>query len=130
MTRIIFEMIIESAKRVSQVKPYFFAKLGDTIEALKKSGKDIIRLDIGSPDLPPKDFIIEALVDAARRPDMHGYGQSGGSDSLRKAFASYYAMRFGIDLDPERELVGLIGSKEGLFFVPDHMIEKSQDLSM
>jgi len=117
-------MIIEPAKRVSQVKPYFFAKLGDTIEALKKSGKDIIRLDIGSPDLPPKDSIIEALVDAARRPDMHGYGQSGGSDSLRKAFASYYARRFGIDLDPDRELVGLIGSKEGLFNLSQVILNK------
>jgi LL-diaminopimelate aminotransferase len=108
-------MHIEPAQRISEVKPYFFAHLGKTIEHLKESGLDIIRLDIGSPDLPPKDFIIDALMGAARRPDNHGYGQSGGSDSLRKAFATYYFKRFGIELDFEREALGLIGSKEGLF---------------
>jgi len=117
-------MIIESANRVSQIKPYFFANLGKTIEQLKASGMDIIRLDIGSPDLPPKDFIIDALVESARRPDMHGYGQSGGSDSLRKAFVSYYKKRFGIELDPVQEMLGLIGSKEGLFNLSQVILNK------
>jgi len=117
-------MIIEPANRVSQIHPYFFADLGKTIEQLKKSGLDIIRLDMGSPDLPPKDFIIETLVETARRPDMHGYGQSGGSDSLRNAFAAYYAKRFGIELDPDREVLGLIGSKEGLFNLSQVVINK------
>lgn len=85
---------------------------------------DIIRLDIGSPDLPPKDFIIDALVESARRPDMHGYGQSGGSDSLRKAFVSYYKKRFGIELDPDQEILGLIGSKEGLFNLSQVILNK------
>jgi len=117
-------MIIKSANRVTQIQPYFFANLGKTIEQLKASGMDIIRLDIGSPDLPPKDFIIDALVESARRPDMHGYGQSGGSDSLRKAFVSYYKKRFGIELDPDQEMLGLIGSKEGLFNLSQVILNK------
>ena len=108
-------MTIKPAERVSEVKPYFFANLEKTINQLRQSGLDIVRLDMGSPDMPPKDFIIEALVNAARRPDMHGYGQSGGTDSLRAAFASYYERKFGICPDPDLEVLGLIGSKEGLF---------------
>ena len=117
-------MIIEPAERVSKIQPYFFANLSKTINQLKLSGLDIIRLDMGSPDLPPRDFIIETLVETARRPDMHGYGQSGGSDSLRSAFASYYSKRFGIKVDPDREVLGLIGSKEGLFNLSQVIINK------
>lgn len=108
-------MEIKPAERVSGIKPYFFASLEKTIAALRKSGIDVIRLDMGSPDLPPQDFIIESLVDSARRTDTHGYGPSGGSESLRAAFASYYLDRFDLQLDPEKEILGLIGSKEGIF---------------
>ena len=108
-------MEIKPAERISGIKPYFFASLEKTIAELRKNGMDVIRLDMGSPDLPPQDFIIESLVDAARRPDTHGYGPSGGSASLRAAFASYYLDRFDLQLDPEKEILGLIGSKEGIF---------------
>jgi len=108
-------MEITPAQRVSTIKPYFFADLDKTIAKLRRTGMDIIRLDMGSPDLPPEDFIIEALVKAARRPDMHGYGESGGSASLRIAISQYYKKRFDLDLDPEKEILGLIGSKEGIF---------------
>jgi len=118
-------MQIKPAHRVATVKPYFFADLAKTINKLKNSGKDIIRLDIGSPDLPPEEFIIEALINAALQPDMHGYGQSGGSSSLREAFAKYYCDRFGVELDPEREVLGLIGSKEGIFNLSQVLINPS-----
>lgn len=108
-------MEITPAQRISQVKPYFFADLEKTILNLRESGMDIIRLDMGSPDLPPVDLIIESLVKNARRPDMHGYGQSGGTFALRSAFATYYQNRFGVELDPSIEILGLIGSKEGIF---------------
>lgn len=108
-------MEIKPAHRIASVKPYFFADLEKTISDLKQSGLDIIRLDMGSPDLPPIDGIIESLVVSARRPDMHGYGQSGGTTGLRSAFAQYYQRRFGVELDPGREVLGLIGSKEGIF---------------
>jgi LL-diaminopimelate aminotransferase len=108
-------MDIKPAERVSGIKPYFFASLDKTIAELRKSGLDVIRLDMGSPDLPPEDFIIESLVDAARQPDNHGYSPSGGTAALRSAFASYYLDRFDLQLNPEKETLGLIGSKEGLF---------------
>ena len=108
-------MEITPAERVSGIKPYFFASLEKTIAALRETGMDIIRLDMGSPDLPPQDFIIESLAEAAHRSDTHGYGPSGGSTSLRAAFASYYLDRFDLQLDPEKEVLGLIGSKEGIF---------------
>ncbi|HCU58148.1 MAG TPA: LL-diaminopimelate aminotransferase [Anaerolineaceae bacterium] len=109
------QMEIKPAERISGIKPYFFASLEKTIVELRQNGMDVIRLDMGSPDLPPRDFIIESLVDSARRADTHGYGPSGGSASLRAAFASYYLDRFDLQLDPEKELLGLIGSKEGIF---------------
>ena len=80
-------MKITPARRIEKIKPYFFADLEKKIAKLVNSGMDIIRLDMGSPDLPPEDFIIEALASAAKKPDMHGYGPSGGSYSLRAAFA-------------------------------------------
>lgn len=108
-------MEIKPAHRISEVKPYFFADLEKTIANLDQTGMDIIRLDMGSPDLPPVDSIIESLVKFARRPDMHGYGKSGGTYDLRSAFATYYQKRFGVELDPTNEVLGLIGSKEGIF---------------
>ena len=108
-------MEITPAERVSKVKPYFFSDLEKTISNLRSSGLDVIRLDMGSPDLSPDDSIISTMVEAAKRSDMHGYGQSGGSFSLRTAFSKYYQNRFSVELDPEREVLGLIGSKEGIF---------------
>jgi len=108
-------MDIKPAHRISSIKPYFFADLQKKIDHLLDDGIDVIRLDMGSPDMPPEDFIIDALVQSAQRPDMHGYGQAGGSLAHRTAFVQYYQNRFEIDLDPEKEVLGLIGSKEGVF---------------
>ncbi len=117
-------MNIKPAKRISQIKPYFFADLAKRIAGLEKHGTDIIRLDIGSPDLPPEDFIIESLVEAARQPNMHGYGQPGGSASLKKAMADYYLETFDVTLDPENEVLALIGSKEGIFNLNNVLINR------
>jgi LL-diaminopimelate aminotransferase len=108
-------MNISPANRVSQIKPYFFASLEKTLTKLRQDGMDVIRLDIGSPDLPPKDFIVDSLVEAVHRPDVHGYGPSGGSPALKKAIAAYYLDRFDLELDVDTEILGLIGSKEGIF---------------
>ena len=103
------------ADRIAGFKPYFFASLNQKLNELKSKGVDVIRLDIGSPDLPPKDFIIETLVNSARRPDVHGYTPNGGSPAFRKAIMNYYKNRFEVELDPDLETIGLIGSKEGIF---------------
>jgi len=106
---------IKPSNRIASFKPYFFATLNEKINDLKAKNVDVIRLDMGSPDLPPADFIVDALTKSARRPDSHGYSPIGGTNTYRKAIASYYKNRFQVDLDPQRETLGLIGSKEGLF---------------
>ncbi|NLN69838.1 MAG: aminotransferase class I/II-fold pyridoxal phosphate-dependent enzyme [Chloroflexi bacterium] len=115
-------MEIKPAQRIAAVKPYFFAELERTIAQLKKTGLNIIRLDMGSPDLPPAEHIVETLVESVRRPDVHGYGPSGGTPGLKSAFAQYYQKRFGVELDPEREVIALIGSKEGIYNINQALI--------
>jgi len=116
-------MNIKPAKRIEKIKPYFFADLEKKVIKLRNTGMDVIRLDMGSPDLPPENFIIESLASSARRSDTHGYGQSGGSYSLRSAFAQYYETRFNVELDIEKEVLGLIGSKEGLFNLSQVLVD-------
>ncbi len=106
-------MSLSPSKRVSSIPPYAFAALGKKIAALKAEGKDIIRLDIGNPDMPPAPHIIDALVASARRDDTHGYAGYYGIPAFRRAIADYYRSRFGVSLD-DAELSPLIGSKEGL----------------
>ncbi|MGC9335343.1 MAG: LL-diaminopimelate aminotransferase [Anaerolineae bacterium] len=102
------------SKRVENLPPYVFAKLGSRIRELTSSGKDIVRLDIGSPDLPPPDFIVDAMYRSAQKPQHHGYAGYYGTPELRRAIAQYYEQRFDVKLDPEKEIVSLIGSKEGI----------------
>jgi LL-diaminopimelate aminotransferase len=102
------------ARRLDALPAYFFAGLAARIQAVRARGIDVIRLDMGSPDLPPAPHIIEALERAARDPGKHGYPGYGGTPALRRAMADYYAARFGVTLDPAREIVALLGSKEGL----------------
>lgn len=109
------EPFFKPADRIAEFKPYFFASLAKKLSALKKSGMDVIRIDIGSPDLPPKDFIIDQLATSARRPDAHGYTPNGGTPAFHQAIADYYGKRFNVELDPGCETLALIGSKEGLF---------------
>ena len=106
---------IKPADRIAFLKPYFFAKLSTKLAELRVQGVDVIRIDMGSPDLPPRPFITDVLIDAAHRPDTHGYTANGGTPAFREAIAEYYMQRFEVDLDPQAETVALLGSKEGLF---------------
>ncbi len=106
---------IKPADRIASFKPYFFAQLGQKLNALKAKGMDIIRIDIGSPDLPPIDFITNELVRSARLESSHGYTPNGGTPAFKKAIAEYYQRRFNVTLDPQKETLALLGSKEGLF---------------
>lgn len=105
---------MDVAQRVKDLPPYVFATLGRRIRELSAQGMDIIRLDIGSPDLPPPSEIVDEMNRSARQPSHHGYGGFYGIPELRQAVAAYYARRFGVALDPDREVVPLIGSKEGI----------------
>lgn len=102
------------AERLSHLPPYPFAQWADHIAAAQSHGLDVIRLDIGNPDLPPPEDVVRTLCRCARQPDHHGYPGYRGIPQFRRAIADYYRQRFGVELDPEREVVPLIGSKEGL----------------
>lgn len=116
-------MKIVPAHSIANIRPYFFSTLNKTIDELKTQGLDIIRLDMGSPDLPPADFIIEKLIESAKRPDKHGYTPMGGAPAFRKAVSIYYNARFDIDLNPDTDIVALIGSKEGIFNINHTLLD-------
>jgi len=103
------------ANRIANLPAYVFAEAGKTIAAMKARGVDVIDLGMGSPDLAPPTWILDRLDTAARDPHKHGYAGYSGLPVFRKAVATYYRQRFGVELDPDREVVALIGSKEGIF---------------
>ncbi|KLE32341.1 LL-diaminopimelate aminotransferase [Aurantiacibacter luteus] len=100
--------------RIKRLPPYVIAEVNAMRAAARAEGRDIIDLGMGNPDQPPPQHVIDKLCEVAAKPDAHGYSQSKGIPGLRKAQANYYARRFGVDLDPEREVVVTLGSKEGL----------------
>ena len=104
----------EEFYRIKRLPPYVIAEVNAMRAAARARGEDIIDLGMGNPDLPPPDHVIEKLCEVARKPDAHGYSASKGIAGLRKAQAGYYQRRFGVDLDPETEVVMTMGSKEGL----------------
>jgi alanine-synthesizing transaminase len=104
----------EEFYRIKRLPPYVIAEVNAMRAAARAGGEDIIDLGMGNPDLPPPDHVIDKLAEVARNPKAHGYSASKGIPGLRKAQAGYYARRFGVDLDPESEVVVTLGSKEGL----------------
>ena len=105
---------IVPAKRLAQLPPYFFHGLNARIAELQASGRDVIRMDAGSPDLPPAAHIIAALQQSARNPDHHGYQSYNGTPEYRDAWRRFYQRRFGVELAPN-EITLVIGAKEGVF---------------
>ena len=100
--------------RIKRLPPYVIAEVNNLRHAARQAGRDIIDLGMGNPDLPPPQHVIDKLCEVAAKPDAHGYSQSRGIPGLRRAQANYYARRFGVEVDPEREVVVTMGSKEGL----------------
>jgi LL-diaminopimelate aminotransferase len=105
---------MEVASRIRNLPPYLFAEIEKKVESIRNQGKEVIDLGIGDPDLPTPDFIIERLYNEAKRPENHRYPSYRGLAAFRKAVAAWYEKRFGICFDPDREVVSLIGSKEGI----------------
>jgi LL-diaminopimelate aminotransferase len=103
--------------------PHFFADLERRITALKAGGADVIRLDIGSPDMPPAAHILEALSASAHAHDHHGYQAHSGTPALRQAWVDMYRRLYGVQLDPEHEVVPVLGSKEGIFHLLMALVE-------
>jgi LL-diaminopimelate aminotransferase len=106
------------ADRLSTVPPYLFAAIDKAKAEVAAKGMDIISLGIGDPDLPTPDFIIEALYNGAKKPKNHQYPSYIGMKSYRQAVADWYKQRFDVDLDADKEVVSLIGSKEGIAHFP------------
>jgi LL-diaminopimelate aminotransferase len=100
--------------RVKRLPPYLFAELEKIINEKRRQGVDLISLSIGDPDLPPPPFVLEALREESSNPKNHNYSFSQGEPYFREKVAEWYKKRFGVDLDPKREVIALIGSKEGI----------------
>lgn len=107
-------MNIRPADRVANVKEYYFAGKLREVAAMRAAGKDVISLGIGGPDLPPATEVIDALCEGARNPANHSYQTFNGLPELRRAFADWYSREYGVALDPDSEILPLIGSKEGI----------------
>src|SRR5262249_49135962 len=80
----------------------------------RAAGRDVIDLGMGNPDQPTPEHIVKKLIEAVQNPKNHGYSASRGITGLRRAYAAYYSPRFGVELDPPREIIPTLGSKEGL----------------
>jgi alanine-synthesizing transaminase len=100
--------------RIRRLPPYVFAEVNAMKAAARARGEDVIDLGMGNPDGAPPAHVIEKLAEVARDPRAHRYSASKGIAGLRKAQAGYYARRFGVELDPDSEVIVTLGSKEGL----------------
>ena len=109
---------IEKADRIKNLPPYLFAKIDQMKGEMQKKGADIIDLGVGDPDRPTPPHIIKAFQEAARDPRNHCYPSYTGMIEFRKAVAKWYQERFQVTLDPQSEVISLIGSKEGIAHVP------------
>ena len=112
-----FEPVIPVSDRLGETEEYYFSRKLREIAELRAAGHAILNLGIGSPDLPPAPTVIDKLAEAAARPGSHGYQPYTGLPELRRAFAGWYARYFAASLDPDRELLPLMGSKEGIMHI-------------
>jgi LL-diaminopimelate aminotransferase len=106
------------ADRIKHLPPYLFAAIDKAKQEAKKKGVDIIDLSVGDPDLPTPRHIVDALARAARDSTNHRYPSYEGKLAFRRAVADWYKETFGVNLDPEKEVLTLIGSKEGIAHAP------------
>ena len=108
---------ITPADRLSAIKEYYFSRKLAEVAELNAKGMDIVSLGIGGPDRPPHQSVIDTLKEQASRPDTHGYQPTKGIPELRKAYAGFYKRFYGVELNPDTEILPLIGSKEGILHI-------------
>jgi alanine-synthesizing transaminase len=101
-------------RRIDTLPPYVFATVNELKRELRREGRDVIDLGFGNPDVPSPAVAVEKLREAAAKPVNHRYSASRGIDQLRRAVAEHYARAFGVELDPDTQIVSTIGAKEGL----------------
>lgn len=110
-------MKVKPADRTNTVQEYYFSTKLKQIELMRNSGADIINLGIGSPDMPPSANTICRLIEEAEKSNVHGYQSYTGAFALRKAFADWYLKYFNVTLNPDNEILPLMGSKEGIMHI-------------
>src|SRR4030095_11551249 len=108
---------MELAKRLKGIGEYYFSQKLREIDELNKQGKNVINLGIGSPDLPPHPDVIKTLQEESAKPNVHAYQGYKGSPVLRKAMADWYQRWYEVNLDPDTEILPLIGAKDGIVHV-------------
>jgi len=111
-------MDFQISQRLKNIPPYLFAEIDEAKQKAIALGKDIIDLGVGDPDLPTPDFIIESMKEALTDSSTHGYPSGSGLQELRGSIAKWYRKRFKIVLDPDSEILPLVGSKEGIAHFP------------
>jgi aspartate/methionine/tyrosine aminotransferase len=109
--------MITTSKRLEGIGEYYFSQKLREIDGLNQQGKQIINLGIGSPDLPPHPDVIRTLQEESAKPNVHAYQSYKGSPVLRKAVADWYARWYHVELNPDTEILPLIGSKEGIMHI-------------
>ncbi|MCX5680072.1 MAG: aminotransferase class I/II-fold pyridoxal phosphate-dependent enzyme, partial [Candidatus Omnitrophica bacterium] len=109
---------MERSERIKKLPPYLFVELDKAKRKAREEGRDVIDLGIGDPDIPTPNFVIDALAKAARDPKNHRYPLDQGLPEFRKAISAWFTKRYGVTLDPDTEILPLIGSKEGIAHMP------------
>ena len=120
--------MIQKADRLSNVKEYYFSKKLREVAALRKEGKEIINMAIGSPDLPPPDTVIKALNETANTKGAHQYQSYKGILELREAIANFYLKHYRVSLNPYQEILPLMGSKEGIMHISMAFLNKGDSV--
>ena len=107
--------LTDPSKRLEAMPPYMFAELERRVADKKKSGIDVISLGIGDPDSPTYEHVVAAMQEAVADPGTHQYPSNRGRDEFREAFARFYDRRFGVEIDPDGEVIPAIGAKECIY---------------
>ncbi len=115
--------MIRAARRLEQLPPYLFAELERKVDDRRRAGVDVISLGIGDPDLPSPDAVIEEARRRVGEPATHRYPSNRGLPAFREAVAAFYARRFGVQVDPDREVLPLLGGKEGVAHICFAMLD-------
>lgn len=120
--------MISIAKRFQDIQEYYFSKKLGEIAVLNAQGHDIINLGIGSPDMPPPEQAVNALTASANNEAGHGYQSYKGIPELRKAFSDWYQTYYHATLDPEKEVLPLMGSKEGITYISSTYLNEGDEV--
>ncbi|MBL7709584.1 MAG: aminotransferase class I/II-fold pyridoxal phosphate-dependent enzyme, partial [Chitinophagaceae bacterium] len=121
-------MEIKTSKRLEGIGEYYFSQKLREIDALNKEGKNVINLGIGSPDLPPHPDVIRILQEEAAKPNTHAYQSYKGSPVLRNAVSDWYKKWYKVELNPDTEVLPLIGSKEGIMHICMTYLNKGDEV--